>query len=251
MREFMNVPDVRNLMNDPGMIRNLITSNPQFAELVDRNPELAHILNDPLALHRTLEAAKNPEIMRVMMKNTDRAMGNIESSPEGFNMLRHVYETVQAPFLNATTLAGATGNGGADPFAALLGTQGGNQVRDGSTNQSSPASGIPPDSPAPNTNPLQTRGLLRVLGFGPQLQSLVGSNSQLRKVMQNSQFLRQLTSPETMQQSLLSRLSRSQSTHTSRGTISIRHPREHSGIALVASSGNVDAAVERTLTGNQ
>ncbi|KAL4377074.1 hypothetical protein GQ457_02G013190 [Hibiscus cannabinus] len=103
VRELMNVPAVRNLMNDPGMIRNLIMNNPQFAELVDRNPELAHILNDPLALHRTLEAARNPELMRVMMRNTDRAMSNIESSPEGFNMLRHVYEIVQVPFLNATT----------------------------------------------------------------------------------------------------------------------------------------------------
>ncbi|KAK8716871.1 hypothetical protein V6N13_044164 [Hibiscus sabdariffa] len=246
--------------------------------------------------------------MRVMMRNTDRELSNIESSPKGFNMLRHVYETVQETFLNATTLAGATGKGGADPFAALLGTQGGNQVRDGSTNQSSPASGITPDAPAPNKNPLPNpwssssgyplllscnfllisnhsskcfifeaviwgfssvdllsedgggsspqasaglgglslpsfEGLFgamqdtnslnqlmqnpaisqmmqsllsnpqymnQVLGLSPQVQSLVGSNSQLREVMQNSQFLRQLTSPEMMQQSLLSLLGRSQ-----------------------------------------
>ncbi len=30
--------------------------------------------------------------MREMMRNTDRAMNNIEASPEGFNMLRHMYE---------------------------------------------------------------------------------------------------------------------------------------------------------------
>ncbi|GMI68252.1 hypothetical protein like AT2G17200 [Hibiscus trionum] len=374
MRELMNMPAVRNLMNDPDMIGNLIMNNPRIAQLVDRNPELAHILNDPLALHRTLEATRNPELMRVMMRNTDRAMSNIESSPEGFNMLRRMYETVQEPFLNATTLAGAAGNGGADPFAALLGTQGGNQVRDGSTNRSSPDSGTTPDSAAPYTNPLpnpwsssaggasQTNtarsdpstdsrpqapsglgglglpsfeGLFgamqdtnslnqlmqypaipqmmqsllsnpqymnQVLGISPQLQSLAGSNSQLREVMQNSQFLRQLTSPEmmqqlsTLQQSLLSQLSQSQSTqepaHTGGGAATLNNmglealrtmfaglgagslavpnrsdvpPEElyatqlsqlqEMGFidtreniqALVASSGNVQAAVERLL----
>ncbi|KAE8693443.1 hypothetical protein F3Y22_tig00110812pilonHSYRG00100 [Hibiscus syriacus] len=186
---------------------------------------LAHILNDPAAIHRTLEAARNPELMREMLRNSDRAKSNIESSPEGFNTLRRIYETVQEPFMNATTLAGITGNGGTDPFTALLGSQGGNQVSDRSTNQSSLASGIT-DSPAPNTNPLpnpwsssagggaQTNSTRsdpsadsrpqapaggQVLALSPQLQSLVGSNSQLTELMQNSQSLCQLTSPEMMQ----------------------------------------------------
>ena len=69
-------------------------------------------------------------------------------------MLRRMYETVQEPFLNATTMAGSTGNDRSNPFAALLGSQGGNQARDGSTNQSIPTSGTTTNSPAPNTNPL-------------------------------------------------------------------------------------------------
>ncbi|XP_039069661.1 ubiquitin domain-containing protein DSK2b-like [Hibiscus syriacus] len=153
MTELMNMPTVRNLINDPDMVGNLIMNNPQLAELIDRNPELAHLLNDPAAIHRTLEAARNPELMREILRNSDRAMSNIVSFPEGFNTLHRIYETVQEPFMNSTTLAGPTGNGGTDPFAALLGSQGGNQVRDRSTNQSSPASGTT-DSPAPNTNPL-------------------------------------------------------------------------------------------------
>ena len=98
-------------------------------ELMDRNPELAHILNDPSTLRQTLEATRNPEIMREMMRNTDRAMSNIESSPEGFNMLRRMYENIQEPFLNATTMAGNTGNNN----AAVSGTHGGH-ARDPSTN---------------------------------------------------------------------------------------------------------------------
>ncbi|KAJ6830556.1 ubiquitin domain-containing protein DSK2b-like [Iris pallida] len=152
MREIMNMPVIQNLMNNPEIMRNLIMSNPQMREIIDRNPDLAHILNDPSTLRQTLEAARNPELMREMMRNTDRAMSNIESSPEGFNMLRRMYETVQEPFLNATTMAGDMGNDSrSNPFSALLGNQGAAQSRDQpSTNNSDTASG----SPAPNTNPL-------------------------------------------------------------------------------------------------
>ncbi|XP_061346043.1 ubiquitin domain-containing protein DSK2b-like isoform X2 [Gastrolobium bilobum] len=147
VREIMNTPAMQNLINNPEIVRNLIMNNPQMQELMDRNPELAHILNDPSTLRQTLEATRNPEIMREMMRNTDRAMSNIESSPEGFNMLRRMYENVQEPFLNATTMAGNTGN----DSAAILGTQGG-QIRNQSTNPST--TGSETTSPIPNTNPL-------------------------------------------------------------------------------------------------
>ncbi|KAL9328292.1 hypothetical protein ACSQ67_003295 [Phaseolus vulgaris] len=139
VRDIMNTPAMQNLINNPEIVRNLIMNNPQMQELMDRNPELAHILNDPSTLRQTLEATRNPEIMREMMRNTDRAMSNIESSPEGFNMLRRMYENVQEPFLNATTMAGNAGNDGA-------------AVRNQSTNPSTANSEA--TSPVPNTNPL-------------------------------------------------------------------------------------------------
>ena len=147
VREIMNSPAMQNLLNNPDIVRNLLMSNPQMQELMDRNPELAHILNDPSTLRQTLEATRNPEIMREMMRNTDRAMSNIESSPEGFNMLRRMYENVQEPFLNATTMGGNTGN----DSAGILGTQGG-QTRNQSINPSTTNSET--TSPVPNTNPL-------------------------------------------------------------------------------------------------
>ncbi|XP_058777697.1 ubiquitin domain-containing protein DSK2a-like [Vicia villosa] len=147
VREIMNSPAMQNLLNNPDIVRNLLMSNPQMQELMDRNPELAHILNDPSTLRQTLEATRNPEIMREMMRNTDRAMSNIESSPEGFNMLRRMYENVQEPFLNATTMAGNTGN----DSTRNLGTQGG-QTRNQSTNPSTTSAEA--TSPVPNTNPL-------------------------------------------------------------------------------------------------
>uniref|UniRef100_A0A1J3GX58 Ubiquitin domain-containing protein DSK2b n=1 Tax=Noccaea caerulescens TaxID=107243 RepID=A0A1J3GX58_NOCCA len=146
VRDMMNTPAIQNLMNNPELMRTLIMSNPQMRELVDRNPELGHILNDPSVLRQTLEAARNPELMREMMRNTDRAMSNIESTPEGFNMLRRMYENVQEPLLNATTMSGNAGNNNVDsanPFAALLGNT---QGRDASNNAET--------GTVPNTNPL-------------------------------------------------------------------------------------------------
>ncbi|KAG6589049.1 Ubiquitin domain-containing protein DSK2b [Cucurbita argyrosperma subsp. argyrosperma] len=154
MREIMNMPAIQNLMNNPDMMRSLIMSNPQMRDIIDRNPELAHILNDPGILRQTLEAARNPELMREMMRNTDRAMSNIESSPEGFNMLRRMYENVQEPFLNATTMTGNAGNdSSSNPFAALLANQGGAQARNESNNSSTTGSETT-ENAAPNTNPL-------------------------------------------------------------------------------------------------
>ncbi|XP_015893061.3 ubiquitin domain-containing protein DSK2a [Ziziphus jujuba] len=155
MRDIMNMPAIQSLMNNPDLMRSLIMSNPQMREIIDRNPELAHILNDPGILRQTLEAARNPELMREMMRNTDRAMSNIESSPEGFNMLRRMYENVQEPFLNATTVTGNNGNDlGSNPFAALLGNQGVAQARDGSNNPSTTGSETTAGQASPNTNPL-------------------------------------------------------------------------------------------------
>lgn len=54
-------------------------------------------------------------------------------------MLRRMYENVQEPFLNATTMAGNAGNDGA-------------AVRNQSTNPSTANSEA--TSPVPNTNPL-------------------------------------------------------------------------------------------------
>ncbi|XWS55179.1 hypothetical protein CRYUN_Cryun10bG0152500 [Craigia yunnanensis] len=155
MREIMNTPAIQSLMNNPELMRSLIMSNPQMREIIDRNPELGHVLNDPSILRQTLEAARNPELMREMMRNTDRAMSNIESSPEGFNMLRRMYENVQEPFLNATTMAGNNGNSpGSNPFAALLGNQGGSQARDSPNNTSTTGSETTQGQISPNTNPL-------------------------------------------------------------------------------------------------
>ncbi|XWS62565.1 hypothetical protein CRYUN_Cryun06bG0022100 [Craigia yunnanensis] len=178
MREIMNTPAIQGLMNNPELMRSLIMSNPQMREIIDRNPELGHILNDPSILRQTLEAARNPELMREMMRNTDRAMSNIESSPEGFNMLRRMYENVQEPFLNATTMAGNNGNSpGSNPFAALLGNQGGSLARDSPNNTTTTGSETTQGQTSPNTNPLPNPWGNTVGGGGTQTNATARSNT--------------------------------------------------------------------------
>nr|GEW37935.1 hypothetical protein [Tanacetum cinerariifolium] len=210
MRDMMNMPAIQNIMNNPEIMRSMIMSNPQMRDIIDRNPELAHVLNDPAILRQTLEAARNPELMREMMRNTDRAMSG-----------------------------GAGNDAGSNPFAALLGNQG------AATQTPSAATGTEttPGSAAPNSNPLpnpwgaaagggQTNagtrapnvsglGGLGLPGLGrpaegmpdmsqlmqnpaisQMMQSLLSDPQymeQLREMMQNPEVLRQLTSPEMMQ----------------------------------------------------
>ncbi|XP_020550873.1 ubiquitin domain-containing protein DSK2b isoform X2 [Sesamum indicum] len=273
MGDILNMPLLQDLMNNPETIRNFIMDNPQIREIMDRNPELRHILNDPGTLRQTMEAARNPELMREMMRNTDRAMRNIESTPEGFNMLRRMYENVQEPFLNATTLAGdSRSDVVSNPFDALLGAQGGGSGRENLANPTTIGSETMVNASAPNTNPLpnpwassdsmQTNSSARsnpigdarptspggfdgldcqdsghilgsmpdfsfnqllqnptmsqmmhsllsnpqymnqILGLNVHLQNMLDSSPQLRDMTQNPEFVRQMTSPEMMQQLL-------------------------------------------------
>ncbi|XP_071706468.1 ubiquitin domain-containing protein DSK2b-like [Rutidosis leptorrhynchoides] len=233
MQEIMNLPLVQNVLNNPDVMLNMMMNNPQMRDIIDRNPELGHMLNDPAILRQSMEAARNPELMREMMRNTDRAMSNIESSPEGFNMLRRMYENVQEPFLNAATMGGSdVGNDlNSNPFAGFMGDGLGVPPQNQAANPTTTGAETTNDSPAPNTNPLPNpwaassgaanatnTAATNPTGFGrsqpvgglgglgvPGIEGLFGGatpdlNSMSQFMMQNPDFIRQLTSPETMQQ---------------------------------------------------
>jgi ubiquilin len=80
----------------------MIEGNPQMQELLERNPELRSMMRDPEFIQQSMEAMRNPSMMREMMRNTDRAMSNIESLPGGSAALHRLYNEVQAPLMDAT-----------------------------------------------------------------------------------------------------------------------------------------------------
>ncbi|RRT79236.1 hypothetical protein B296_00022837 [Ensete ventricosum] len=258
MTEIMNMPAVQSLMSNPDLLRNMIMNNPQMREIIDRNPDFAHVLNDPSTLRQSLEVMRNPELMRELMRNTDRAMSNIEASPEGFNALRRMYETVQEPFLNATTGAGNMRNDLAqNPFAALLGNQSATQARD----QTATGSDVTAESAAPNSNPLpnpwSSTGVAGLGGLGlPDLERMAGGMpdpSLLNQLLQNPAIMQ-------MMQSLVSNPQFMNQNQTGGGTAvppEERYATQLSQLqemgffdtqenirALSATSGNVHAAVD-------
>lgn len=149
LRKILNMPAMRDFLNNPDFMQNVVMNNPQTRQLIDRHPELAHVLNDPSFLSQAMDVARNPELMREMTRNTDRAISNIESSPEGFNALRRMYENLQEPFTNPTNVEGHSGTDiGSNPFSAFLETV---PTLDSLANPSTTGTqGLSP----PNSNPL-------------------------------------------------------------------------------------------------
>lgn len=121
----LNSPFMQGMLDNPEMLRTMMQANPQMRQIMDNNPELAHVLNDPATLRQSLQSARNPQLMREQMRHTDRAMSNLEAHPGGHNLLRRMYDTVQAPMSEITPagmLAPAEGEGqGASNAAAAQG----------------------------------------------------------------------------------------------------------------------------------
>ncbi|CAG8485997.1 8114_t:CDS:2 [Diversispora eburnea] len=101
MRSMMNSPMFRQLLSNPEIVRSMVMQNPTMRQMIERNPEIGHIINDPSFIRQTMDMARNPELMREMMRNNDRALANLETIPGGFNHLRRMYHTLQEPLESA------------------------------------------------------------------------------------------------------------------------------------------------------
>ena len=124
MRQMMNSTLMQGLLDNPEMLRSTMLANPQLRALSEANPELAHVLNDPALLRQSLETARNPNLMLEMMRNSDRAVANIEMHPEGFNMLRRMYSNIQQPLMemSPSSILDADADADADAPAAATPT---------------------------------------------------------------------------------------------------------------------------------
>jgi ubiquilin len=114
MSDAMNSPLMESLLSDPELLREMMLSNPTVRNLVESNPELGQALSDPDTIRRAMEMSRNPNLMREMMRNTDRQMSNIEGMPGGFDALRRMYTDVQQPLeesmFNPTSPSSTTSN---------------------------------------------------------------------------------------------------------------------------------------------
>lgn len=102
MEQMISSPYMQSLLANPETLRSLIGTNPQMQQLMEQNPELRHLLSDPDFLQQSMEAMRNPSVMREMMRSTDRAMSNLESIPGGSAALHKLYNEVQEPLFEAS-----------------------------------------------------------------------------------------------------------------------------------------------------
>eukprot|EP01066_Platyproteum_vivax_P013237 Platyproteum_vivax@DN6002_c0_g1_i1.p1 len=106
LQQVMNSPMMQNLLGSPETLQMLLQSNPQMRELMESNPELSHMLNDPQMLQQSMQMFRNPNLLREVMRTSDRALSNIEATPGGFNTLLRMYQNIQEPIWNATINGG-------------------------------------------------------------------------------------------------------------------------------------------------
>ena len=197
MEQMLNTPHMQSLLGNPEVMRSLINMNPQMKQLMEQNPELGHMLNDPEFLQRSIEAFRNPAVMRELMRNTDRAMSNIESIPGGFAALRKMHEELQAPMWAATTDQAASVNSGSNPVTYSNTTDAGPSAQP-LPNPWSPA--VPATAPAPlGYDPSSMAAMMQ----DPNMQQLMSTMFQGNRQPQvpplaNPSFLAHMFDPATM-----------------------------------------------------
>eukprot|EP01119_Soliformovum_irregulare_P003867 TRINITY_DN14915_c0_g1_i1.p1 TRINITY_DN14915_c0_g1~~TRINITY_DN14915_c0_g1_i1.p1 ORF type:complete len:495 (-),score=109.43 TRINITY_DN14915_c0_g1_i1:61-1545(-) len=236
MQQMMNSPMVQSLMSNPDSLRSILMANPQTREMLERNPEIGHALSDPAMLRQTMEMARNPELMREMMRSTDRAMSNIESHPEGFNLLRRMYTNVQEPLMEATSAQNSASSSARqeqtspppqNPTTAPLANPWGPTPAP-SANNANPSTQTPPNpfsfgslgmgglggtgglgdfsqmmqNPAVQTMMEQMLSnpelMQQAMQSNPMLQQAMGSNPELRNMFSNPEVIRQMANPANM-----------------------------------------------------
>merc|ERR1719456_451005 len=108
MQQMMQNPMVQQMMSDPETVRGIVRMNPQLNQLMEQRPEIARMLEDPEMVQQSMRMAANPSLMREMMRNSDRALGNLDAMPGGHNALVRAHEDFANPLYSA--MSGGAGS---------------------------------------------------------------------------------------------------------------------------------------------
>eukprot|EP01130_Rhizamoeba_saxonica_P005285 TRINITY_DN2121_c2_g2_i2.p1 TRINITY_DN2121_c2_g2~~TRINITY_DN2121_c2_g2_i2.p1 ORF type:complete len:431 (-),score=111.50 TRINITY_DN2121_c2_g2_i2:60-1352(-) len=87
----MQLPFVQNMFNNPEFLQTVMQNDPQIRRMMDENPELAGALSDPAHLRQMSEIMSNPAARSELLRNSERAMANIENIPGGFDLLARYF----------------------------------------------------------------------------------------------------------------------------------------------------------------
>lgn len=76
------------IANNPEMFIEMMEANPRTKALLQKNPQMRHAMRDPKLMQEMMEMAMNPKAMQETMRGHDRALANIENLPGGFQALQ-------------------------------------------------------------------------------------------------------------------------------------------------------------------
>ncbi|KAJ1497540.1 Ubiquilin-3, partial [Coelomomyces lativittatus] len=84
-----------NMLTDhPDILRGFMMMDPRLRQLSESNPEIGQLLSDPSFMRQIIQMSRNPNALREIQRNQDRALANIEMLPGGFNALQRMYHTL-------------------------------------------------------------------------------------------------------------------------------------------------------------
>lgn len=101
MQQMMNSPAMQTLLNNKDLLRSVVMMNPQMRTLVDRTPELREMLNDPQFMSSSMEAFRNPTLMREQLRSSEGALRSMENVPGGFETVKAMYKKLEVPYAEA------------------------------------------------------------------------------------------------------------------------------------------------------
>lgn len=111
MQQMMSSPMMQQMMSDPETVRGMMRMNPRMNQLMEQRPEIARMLEDPELMQNSMRMMANPELMREMTRNQDRAMGQLNVMPGGHQALARAHEEYMDPLMDA--MSGGNGANGA------------------------------------------------------------------------------------------------------------------------------------------
>ncbi|KAI0981355.1 hypothetical protein GJ496_000046, partial [Pomphorhynchus laevis] len=88
------------LMSNPALLSSIKLKNPQMQRAREQNHEVSQFVNNPDLMRQTMEMIRNPTTIQEITRNHDRALINLESLPNGYNVRQIIYRDFQEPMLN-------------------------------------------------------------------------------------------------------------------------------------------------------
>jgi len=101
----MNSKAMQTLLNNKDLLRSVVMMNPQMRTLVDETPELREMLSDQNFMVQSMEAFRNPTLMREQLRSSEGALRSMENVPGGFETVKGTFNKLERPYTEALEMA--------------------------------------------------------------------------------------------------------------------------------------------------